>query len=105
MYRPSPLSATELTPSLVPGKNSQEGGGLAVGSPAEHQIRAGKRLEPMLRSVGQLPLPEGRRPEQELLGEIAQLVLAVPPPQMMGLAAEAAEQRGQGVPGPLLCLW
>ena len=55
--------------TVVPGKNSQEGGGFAVGSPAERQIWAGKRLEPMLRSVGQLPLPEGRRPEQELLGE------------------------------------
>ena len=93
-----------IHPILVPGKNSQEGGGFAVGSPAEHQIWAGKRLEPMLRSVGQLPLPEGRRPEQELLGEAPRLVLAIPVPQVIGFASKAAEQRGQGVSGPLLCL-
>ena len=34
MCRPSPLKATEFT-TPVPGKNSQEGGGFAVGSPAD----------------------------------------------------------------------
>jgi len=55
----------------------------------------------MLRSVGQLPLPEGRRPEQDLLGEVPRLVLAIPVPQVIGFASKAAEQRGQGVSGPL----
>ena len=46
----------------------------------------------MLRSVGQLPLPEGRRPEQELLGELHGLVRGIPTAKEVSLALEQAEQ-------------
>ncbi len=56
-------------PTLMPGENSHEGGGFTQGSPAEDKCGTSEFGELAFGFFGQMHLPQGHGPEEDLLGE------------------------------------